>query len=97
MSQNNLTTDEIIQQAKSLTKVIKDTETEVATLEGKRGSLYERLEKELGFEDTDQARSAMKDKEDQLHKCVDLIRSKWTELKGRPEWSIIIRKSTNDS
>jgi len=95
MPQQELTTDEIIQEAESLTKLIKNFETEVATLDGKRSTLYERLNEELGFEDTNQARTAMNEKEHQLQDLDNLIHSKWKELKERPEWKILTQKNSS--
>ncbi len=97
MPQKELTTDEVIQAAKDLTKVIKDKEAERSELIGRRSSLNERLDKELGFESVKKAKTAMQTKQLALKQLIELLHKKFAELKERPEWNIMIQESMNDS
>ncbi len=97
MPAKELTTDEVIQAAKDLTKVIKDKEAERSELIGRRSSLNERLDKELGFDSVKKAKTAMNKKKLQREEKITLLPEKFAELKERPEWNIMIQESMNDS
>ncbi len=94
MPQNELSTDEIIEVAKHLTTAVKAKEAERSELIGRRSSLNERLDKELGFESVKKAKAAMKKKQGQLEDKIALLHKRFAELKEREEWAISIQEIT---
>jgi hypothetical protein len=95
MPQKDLTTDEIMKVAKGLTKEVKKKESEQSQLIGRKDSLYERLEKELGHSTLNSARKELKKKEKQRADKKSQLLTIFTELKERKEWAISIREITN--